>query len=134
MGDPNGSSQLICRISRMFLPRTRGIIVALKDQFNRSSQDRTADPATAKPWPASAWKASRPSWFSRPRRTRPTSAWPSDLWNHRDDLLTFPCQPELHAINWRAELAIRFGVFLRKVWGGSRTRPGAREQAVLMSV
>jgi transposase len=28
----------------------------------------------------------------------------------------------------------RFGVILRKVWGGSRTWPGARAQSVLMSV
>ena len=34
----------------------------------------------------------------------------------------------------RAELAIRFGVILRKVWGGNRTWAGARAQAVLMSV
>ena len=34
----------------------------------------------------------------------------------------------------RAELAIRFGVILRKVWGGSRNWVGARAQAVLMSV
>ena len=34
----------------------------------------------------------------------------------------------------RAELAIRFGVILRKVWGGSRTWVGARVQSVLMSV
>jgi transposase len=27
-------------------------------------------------------------------------------------------------------LAIRFGVILRKVWGGSRTRAGARAQSV----
>jgi transposase len=32
------------------------------------------------------------------------------------------------------ELAIRFGVILRKVWGGSRTWAGARAQSVLMSV
>jgi len=43
-------------------------------------------------------------------------------------------QPGLDATNWRAELAIRFGVILRKVWGGSRTWAGARAQAVLMSV
>jgi transposase len=36
--------------------------------------------------------------------------------------------------NRRAELAIRFGVILRKVWGGSRTWNGARAQSVLMSV
>jgi transposase len=33
-----------------------------------------------------------------------------------------------------AELAIRFGVILRKVWGGSRTWAGARAQSILMSV
>jgi transposase len=43
------------------------------------------------------------------------------LWTHRDDLFTFLRQPGLDATNWRAELAIRFGVILRKVWGGSRT-------------
>jgi transposase len=56
------------------------------------------------------------------------------LWNHRNNLFTFLRQPELDATNWRAELAIRFGVILRKVWGGSRTWVGARAQAVLMSV
>ena len=56
------------------------------------------------------------------------------LWNHRDDLFTFLHQPGLDATNWRAELAIRFGVILRKVWGGSRTWVGARAQSVLMSV
>src|SRR5262245_4603041 len=43
-------------------------------------------------------------------------------------------QPGLDATNWRAELAIRFRVILRKVWGGSRTWAGARAQSVLMSV
>ena len=56
------------------------------------------------------------------------------LWAHRDELFTFLCQPGLDATNWRAELAIRFGVILRKVWGGSRTWAGAQAQAVLMSV
>src|SRR5262249_40984463 len=56
------------------------------------------------------------------------------FWAHRDDLFTFLRQPGLDATNWRAELAIRFGVILRKVWGGSRTWPGARAQSVLMSV
>ena len=56
------------------------------------------------------------------------------LWNHRDQILTFLHAPGLGATNWRAELAIRFGVILRKVWGGSRTWTGARAQAVLMSV
>ena len=56
------------------------------------------------------------------------------LWNHRDEIFTFLRQLGLDATNWRAELAIRFGVILRKVWGGSRTWAGARAQAVLMSV
>jgi len=55
------------------------------------------------------------------------------LWAHRDDLFTFLRQPGLDATNWRAELAIRLGVILRKVWGGSRTWAGARARAVLMS-
>jgi transposase len=56
------------------------------------------------------------------------------LWAHRDALFTFLRQPGLDATNWRAELAIRIRVILRKVWGGSRTWVGARAQAVLMSV
>jgi transposase len=56
------------------------------------------------------------------------------LWAHRDDVFTFLRQLGLDATNWRAELAIRFGVILRKVWGGNRTWNGARAQAVLMSV
>jgi transposase len=56
------------------------------------------------------------------------------LWAHRDELFAFLRQPGLDATNWRAELAIRFGVILRKVWGGSRTWAGARAQSVLMSV
>src|SRR5262249_55331635 len=56
------------------------------------------------------------------------------LWAHRDDLFTFLRQPGLDATNWRAELAIRFGVILRKVWGGNRTWPGARAQSILMAV
>jgi hypothetical protein len=43
-------------------------------------------------------------------------------------------QPGLDATNWRAELAVRFGVILRKAWGGSRTWSRARAQSVLMSV
>jgi transposase len=55
-------------------------------------------------------------------------------WAHRDELFTFPHQPRLDATNWRVELAIRFGVIRRKVWGGSRTWAGAPAQSVLMSV
>src|SRR5262249_943914 len=43
-------------------------------------------------------------------------------------------QPGLDAPNWRAELAIPFGVIQRKVGGGSRPWVGAPARAVLMSV
>jgi len=56
------------------------------------------------------------------------------LWNHRDELFTFLNYPAIEATNWLAEHAIRFGVILRKVWGGNRTWAGARAQSVLMSV
>ncbi len=51
------------------------------------------------------------------------------LWAHRDDLLTFLRRPGLDATNWRAVLAIRFGVILRKVWeaaGPGRERGRSR--------
>jgi transposase len=55
------------------------------------------------------------------------------LWKHREQLLTFLWLPGIDATNWRAEHAMRFGVILRKVWGGNRTWRGAHAQAVLMS-
>jgi transposase len=56
------------------------------------------------------------------------------LWRHFDEWFTFLRVPGLDATNWRAELAIRFGVIYRQVWGGNRTWAGARAQTVLMSV
>lgn len=56
------------------------------------------------------------------------------LWHHIDRVFTYLHVPGLDATNWRAEQAIRFGVILRKVWGGSRTWVGAKAQAVLMSL
>src|SRR5262245_15387992 len=72
--------------------------------------------------------------FSKPRREAGRGPLARHLWAHRGDLFTFLSQLGLDATNGRAELAIRFGVILRKVWGGSRTWVGARAQAVLMSV
>jgi transposase len=69
-----------------------------------------------------------------PKTNAANERFAQHLWAHRDDLFTFLRQPGLDATNWRAELAIRFGVILRKVWGGSRTWAGARAQSVLMSV
>jgi hypothetical protein len=51
----------------------------------------------------------------------------------RFEITTRLRQPGLDATNWRTELAIRFGVILRKVWGGSRTWAWARAQSILMS-
>lgn len=56
------------------------------------------------------------------------------LWKHIDDFFTYLRHPGLDATNWRAEQAMRFGVILRKVWGGNRTWAGAKAQAILMSV
>lgn len=56
------------------------------------------------------------------------------LWEHIDEFFTFLDVPGLDATNWRAELAMRFGVILRKVWGGNRTWAGAEAQSVLMSL
>ena len=69
--------------------------------------------------------------FKWPRRCERLT---QHLWDHGDDLFTFLRQPGLDATNWRTELAIRFGVILSKVWGGSRTWAGARAQSILMSV
>ena len=70
-----------------------------------------------------------------PPKTDPTNErLAQHLWNHMDELFTFLRVPGLDATNWRAEHAIRFGVILRKVWGGNRTSAGARAQSVLMSV
>jgi transposase len=70
----------------------------------------------------------------RPKTDAANERLAKHLWAHRNKWFTFLRQPGLDATNWRAELAIRFGVILRKVWGGSRTWAGARAQAVLMSV
>jgi len=69
-----------------------------------------------------------------PKTNAANERFAQHLWNHCDDLFTFLREPGLDATNWRAELAIRFGVILRKVWGGNRPRVGARAHAVLMSV
>ncbi len=55
------------------------------------------------------------------------------LWKYIDQFFTYLQVPGLDATNWRAELAMRFGVILRKVWGGNRTWAGAHAQAILMS-
>jgi hypothetical protein len=51
------------------------------------------------------------------------------LWNHRHELFTFLRLPEIDTTSWWAELPIRFGVILSKVWGVNRTWVSARAQA-----
>ena len=67
------------------------------------------------------------------KRHRANERFAQHLWNHLDDLFTFLAFPAVEATNWVAEHAMRFGVILRKVWGGNRTWAGARAQSVLMS-
>jgi transposase len=70
-----------------------------------------------------------------PLKTNPSNErFAKHLWNHRDQLFTFLTVPGLDATNWRGEHAIRWGVILRKVWGGNRTQRGAQAQSVLMSI
>lgn len=70
-----------------------------------------------------------------PSKTNPVNErLAKHLWNYIDQFFTYLHVPGLDATNWRAELAMRFGVILRKVWGGNRTWAGAQAQAVLMSL
>ena len=70
-----------------------------------------------------------------PSKTNPVNErLAKHLWNYIDQFFTFLHVPGLDATNWRAELAMRFGVILRKVWGGNRTWTGAKSQAILMSL
>jgi hypothetical protein len=68
-----------------------------------------------------------------PKMNAATERLAQHLWAHRDDLFTILRQPGLAATNWRAELAIRFGVIPRKVWGGSRTWVVCRASTLLTS-
>lgn len=56
------------------------------------------------------------------------------LERHQAQLFTFLKDPGVDATNWRAEQALRPAVVNRKVWGGNRTRRGARAQSLVMSV
>jgi transposase len=67
------------------------------------------------------------------KRNAANDCFAQHLWNHLDDLFTFLKFPAIEATNWLAEHAIRFGVILRKVWGGNRSWAGARAQSILMS-
>ena len=53
---------------------------------------------------------------------------------HAINWFWFLIDPTIDATNWRGEQAIRPAVVNRKVWGGNRTWPGARAQAILTSL
>lgn len=56
------------------------------------------------------------------------------LHRYREGMFLFLDRPDVDATNYRAEQAIRPAVINRKTSGGNRTPPGARAQAVIMSV
>jgi len=56
------------------------------------------------------------------------------LHHHGDELFKFLYDPSAEATNNRAERAIRYGVLIRKIWGGNRTWRGARAFEILASV
>jgi transposase len=70
----------------------------------------------------------------RPRRVAEHATFVNHLRRHFEQWFTFLFNPVVEATNWLAEQAIRPAVVNRKVWGGNRTRAGARAQSVLMSV
>jgi hypothetical protein len=100
-----------------------------QNTFFRNRRVRPATPLARRPPGEPAVRPDLP-----PKTNAANERLAQHLWAHRDELFTFLRRPGLDATNWRAELAIRFGVILRKVWGGSRTWAGARAQSVLMSV
>ena len=56
------------------------------------------------------------------------------LRRERHAMVTVLRRRDVEATNFRAEQGIRPAVVNRKMWGGTRTRPGAHAQEVLMSV
>jgi len=56
------------------------------------------------------------------------------LVGHRGEILTFLYDPDIEAMNWPAEQAVRPLVVNRKVFGGNRTAAGGHAQEILGSV
>jgi transposase len=115
-----------------FPRRVRDLLQAALDVRDRHAAGRVSDHglAVARGRLASAMAAA----VFGPKSDPANERLAQHLWNHFDQLFTFLRFPGLGATNGRAEQAIRWGVILRKVWGGNRTWAGARAQAVLMSV
>jgi transposase len=55
-------------------------------------------------------------------------------YRHADEVFVYLRTMDADATNWRGEHAMRYAVVNRKVWGGNRTKNGAENQAILMSV
>jgi transposase len=117
----------------VYLPRAVAeLLQAGLDLRDRHAAGQVSDHGLAVARGRLAWRLSD---LVFPPKTNPANERLAEhLWRHLDDWFTFLRVPGLDATNWRAELAIRFGVIYRKVWGGNRTWAGARAQAVLMSV
>lgn len=56
------------------------------------------------------------------------------LHHHGAELFKFLYDPSAEATNNRAEREVRYGVLIRKIWGGNRTWRGARTFEILSSV
>jgi hypothetical protein len=75
--------------------------------------------------------AGRPSALTIPMKTNTANArLARHLRAHRDGLVTFLGQLGPDATNWRADLAVRFGVILRKVRAKPGHGAGARSHTV----
>jgi transposase len=68
------------------------------------------------------------------KRNRANERLAAFLYRRAGHLFTHLRDPQTDATNWRGEHAMRYAVVNRKVWGGNRTRRGADNQAILMSV
>jgi transposase len=70
----------------------------------------------------------------RHKRNRANERLTHFLYRRAGHLFTYLRDPAADATNWRGEHAMRYAVVNRKAWGGNRTRRGADNQAILMSV
>jgi transposase len=70
----------------------------------------------------------------KPRSHAANHRLAAHLYRHGEQWFMFLLDPTIPATNYRGEQAIRPAVVNRKVWGGNRTKAGARAQAITMSV
>jgi transposase len=70
----------------------------------------------------------------RPRCNEANERFAKHLYKHAGSWFIFLLDPTIPATNHRAEQALKTPIVNRKVWGGNRTNPGAKAQAVTSSV